>query len=144
MNFTAVAAVVALLTGFASAWQIQSKTIALLELKHANERIEQQRAARTVADRFAGQVLAAQNKATARTAVVRRDAVTAGNAGSGLRIASTDTVRASTASLDACTAALGTHSQLLTESIEFIREVSADADQWVSHAVMLQDAWQKP
>jgi hypothetical protein len=146
----AIAFAIGLSVGGTGAWRWQSIRIAekTLELTHerldrANERIGLQQASRATADRLANQVITAQNAATTRATVLRRDAAGAAIAGTGLRTSSTDSVRAAAASLDACTTSLAAHSVVVSQCASRLVEVAGDADQWASQAVMLQDAWPK-
>lgn len=141
MNLTLITSALAAALGFGAAWTWQGRAIDSLKLEAKDAVIVQQRNARAALERSTNQVIAAQNQAAARAVVLRSDAGRAANAGSGLRIASTDVVRAAASDTDACTAALAAHGVILTESISFIRELASDADQWASHAVMLQDGW---
>ncbi len=148
MNFTAAIAAIATAAGIAIGYQLQNGRVnaAKLELKNeqidrANERIAIQRAARQVAERLASQVIKAQNDAAARNVRLAADRSSAADAGSGLRIASTDTLRTSAADLEACTRSLDAHSVVLGELSQFAEGLAIAADSWASHAVALQDAW---
>jgi len=145
MNLTlltsAISAALAGAAGFAVAWNIQSKIILDNSLGYANERISQQRAARATSERFAQQVITAQNAAAARAVTLRRDADSAASSGNGLRIASTTAVRASTGDLDACTASLDAHSVVLDDLSRIAEGLAAEADSWASQAVALQEGW---
>jgi len=145
---TAIALAIGATAGGAGAWQWQSGRVAAAQLElsnerldRANERIAIQRAARQVAERLASQVIKAQNDAAARNVRLAADRSSAADAGSGLRIASTDTLRTSAADLEACTRSLDAHSVVLGELSQFAEGLAIAADSWASHAVALQDAW---
>ena len=135
-----VAAAIAGSAGFGTAWMLQGRTIDSLKLEQANDRIAQQRAARQTTERLTSTVAAAQGKAGSRDAANRRDADSAGSAGSGLRVASADSTR-TTNDLETCARSLTAHGVVLAESIELLQSLAKDADDWASHAVMLQEAW---
>lgn len=137
----AIAAVIAGTAGFGAAWTLRGMKIDSLKIEAKDAIIQQQRGARTAIDRATTAVITAQNKAATRNAVIRADAVRAGDAGSGLRSTSTDAVRAAAADLETCTRSLDAHSVVLGEAVREAEWLAAEADQWASHAVMLQEAW---
>jgi len=138
-----ISAAVAGSFGFGAAWRWQDNNILKLQVEAKDAIISQQRAARASIDRATQQVITAQNAAAARSVILTADRSRAADAGSGLRIASTTAVRASTGDLDACTASLTAHSVVLGSVVEFATRVSEEADQWASHAVALQEGWPK-
>ncbi len=138
-----ISATVAGSVGFGAAWHWQDNKILALKVEAKDAIIKQQRAARATSERLARQVITAQNAAAARNVALRRDADSAAFSGNGLRIASTNAVRASSADIDACAASLTAHSVVLGSVVEFATRVSEEADQWASHAVALQEGWPK-
>lgn len=143
MNLTLISAAVAAALGFGAAWTIQGRTIDRNQLEVRDERIAQQRAARQVAERLAGQVTQAQNDAASRAVTIRADADSAAASGNGLRVTSTDTVRAAAADTDACSRIVATYDQLLTDGSRLLQEIARDADQCVSERQTLVAAWPK-
>ena len=147
MNPTLIAAAIGLALsaaiGFGTAWEIQAANITKINLGHANERIEQQRASRQVADRLAQQVIAAQNAAAARVSRNAADSSHAATVGNGLRITSEATVRAATTDTDACGAVVSAYGVVVDESIAVIREMATGFDQCLSDNQALAESWPK-
>ena len=135
----AVSAAIAGSAGFGTAWTLQGRAIDKINLEHSDAIISQQRAARATAERLATQVITAQNAASTRNVTLRRDAAHAADAGSGLRLASASTVRASTKDATSCNAIVSAYGVVLEESIGFVREVAAVADQCISDNQALTD-----
>ena len=143
MTLKWVIALVSAVAGFALAWQLQAHQIVKLKLEHTNERISQQRAARAASERHQAQIATAQTAARKRDVRVRVDSDRAGNAGNGLRIASTATVRASEDFTDACRAVIAAYDTVVAAGSDFIQRVSTDADQCHSDIQLMQEAWPK-
>lgn len=147
MNITllasAIAAAVAGVAGFGLAWQLRAGNISEIQLEHANERIAIQRAARQTLERVTGQIATAQVAARKRDVRVRVDSDRAGNAGNGLRLASTATVRSAADDPDACNSIIAAYDAVVAEGSEFIREVAASADQCHSDLQTLTESWPK-
>lgn len=147
MNMTlilsAIAAIAAGAVGFGLAWQLQAGNITQLELDHANERITIQRAARQTFERYQAALTEAQADSAKRNVRVRTDADGAGNAGNGLRITSTATVRAAADDPATCNSIISAYDAVVAASEEFIREVARDADQCHSDIKLMADAWPK-
>lgn len=140
---TAIAAVVAGAAGFGLAWQLQAGNISEINLGAANERIAIQRAARQTLERVTGQIATAQTAARKRDVRVRVDSDRAGNAGNGLRLASTAAVRTAEADPTTCNSIITAYSAVATASSDFIERVARDADQCHSDLQLIQEAWPK-
>ncbi len=144
MNLTILTSVVSAafagVVGFGAAWSIQKLTITQLELSHANERISTQRAARSAIERNMSAVSVAQVKAASRAVRLAADNARATSALDSLRTASASALRSAAGDLEACTRSLTSHSVVVGECSARLVEVGKDADDWASHAVMLQDA----
>lgn len=139
----AVSALVSGLAGFALAWQLQGHQITKQKLEHTNERIAIQRTARATIERTTSAVIQAQNAATARIAVLRRDADAARAAADGLRNDLDAAVRFAATSADACNLAAATTAELLGVCGDSYRELAAKADGHVSDIKTLTEAWPK-
>lgn len=138
---TAIAAAVAGAAGFGLAWQLQAGNISELNLEHANERISIQRTARATIERNMSQNATAQTDSAKRSVRVRVDSDGSRNAGNGLRLTSTATVRASEDFTDACRAIVAAYDSVVAASSDFIQDVARDADQCHSDIQLMQDAW---
>jgi hypothetical protein len=138
-----VATALAFAGGFGTAWKLQAENIDALKLEAKDAIIVQQRYARAALERATSQIIAAQNAAQARNARNAADSSRAADAGSGLRIASADTVRAATADTDACGAVVAAYGVVVDESIAVIREMATGFDQCLSDNQALMDAWPK-
>jgi preprotein translocase subunit SecF len=138
-----VSAIVSGIAGFALAWQLQTGNIAKLELEQKDERISIQRAARTTLERSMSQVAAAQAASANRNVRVRVDSDRAGNAGNGLRLASTSAVRAAEDFTDACRAVIAAYDTVVATGSGLLREVARAADQCDSDLQLIQEAWPK-
>ena len=146
----AIAFALGISIGGAGAWRWQSVRFAekTLELTHekldrANERIGLQSAARAIAERSALSVIKAQNEAASRAVRAAADSQRARTELERLRLASETAVRNANSGIEACTGSLATHSQLLTQCGARLVEMGGLADDWASHAVMLQQSWPK-
>lgn len=147
LNLTLIASLISAgiagAAGFGLAWQLRTGTIAEIKLEQANERISLQRAARQNTERLVTQYAAAQSNATNRSVVLRADAVSAGNAGNGLRIKTADAVRTASSDPAACAdraAALGV---VFNEAVTELTALAASADRHASDAQTLIEAWPK-
>lgn len=143
MNIAVITSLIASIAGFGLAWQLQGHQITKLNLEHANERITIQRAARQTLERYQATLAEAQADSAKRNVRVRTDADGSRNAGNGLRIASTATVRAVEADPSTCNSIITAYDAVVAAGEEFIREVARDADQCHSDIKMMQDAWPK-
>lgn len=143
MSITLIATVVSATAGFGLAWSLQAHQITKLELNHAQERIEIQRAARKVADRASTAVIVAQNNAQTRAVVLRRELDSVRGTVDGLRQSSDAAVRAATADAEACNRVVAAYSVIFTESTGFIQEVVGDVGRCGSAFQTLDEAWPK-
>ena len=130
-------------SGFWGAWTIRGRAIDQLKLEQKDERIAQQRAARASIERATGAVIAAQNEAVVRTAVLRRDADSVRSELDRLRIASSAAVRAASTGLDACIGAVHAYDLISTQCAERYSTVARDADGHASDTRTLTAAWPK-
>lgn len=141
-----------LLAVFGSAWQIQTWRFGAKEAAHAKQDFKeardrdaallanvQQNAA--VAIRRADNVILAQNAATVREVVLRRDADGVRGALVSLHDAAAGAINAASESATACLARAATLSELFTESTERYGEVAGKADGHASDVKTLTDAW---
>ncbi len=143
MRTTIAVVVLSAAAGFALAWQLQAHQITKLTLEHANERIEIQRAARVVADRASTAVIVAQNNATNRVSVLRRELDSARGTASGLRDDIDVAMRASATSIDACAIAARTSGELLAICADRYIDVAGKAQGHVSDYRAVVEACQK-
>ena len=138
-----IAAVIAGAAGFGAAWTLRGMEIDSLKIEAKDAIIQQQRGARAAIDRATTQVITAQNAAAARNVRIAADSRRAGDAGNGLRLASTTAVRAASADSDACGSTVAAYGVILDEGIAAIREVAGVADQCISDNQALTEAWPK-
>ena len=143
MNLTFITVVISLALGFGSAWGLRGHQITKLELNHAQQRIEIQRAARVVADRASTAVIVAQNNATNRVSVLRRELDSARGTASGLRDDIDVAMRASATSIDACAIAARTSGELLAICADRYIDVAGKAQGHVSDYRAVVEACQK-
>jgi hypothetical protein len=143
MKTTLAIVVLSAAAGFGAAWQLQAHQITKLKLEHTNERIEIQRAARIVADRASTAVIVAQNNATNRVSVLRRELDSARGTASGLRDEIDVAMRASATSIDACAIAARTSGELLAVCADRYTELAGKAQGHVSDIRTLVEAWPK-
>jgi hypothetical protein len=143
MNLTMITSVISAAAGFGLAWNLQAHQITKLELSHAQERIEIQRAARVVADRASTAVLVAQNNATARTVVLRRELDATRASATGLRDEIDIAMRASATSIDACAVAARTSGELLAVCADRYIDMAGKAQGHVSDYRAAVEACQK-
>ena len=136
-----VGAAIAGAAGFGVAWRLQSANIAEMEIQSANTRIAAAYVARKAIERATSNVIQAQNAATDRMVVLHRDADLARSGLAGLRAQSAESLRAASASLDACRSVVAAHGVVLAESAGTIQEVARDADQCFSDLALMQGAW---
>jgi hypothetical protein len=87
--------------------------------------------------------LAAQDKATARTAALRRDADALRGSVNSLSSFTAETMRAAHTSFAACTVRVDTLGELLDASTEAYRDLAGEADRHTSDIQTLRDAWPK-
>ena len=143
MNFTIITSLVSAIAGFAVAWNLQAHQLTKQELNHANERIAIQRASRAALERNTGAVIAAQNAAAARVAVIKRESDATRASADGLRGDLDITRRAAETSIDACNRYSNTVSQLLVASSTVNRQLAQACDGHVSDLQTLMQAWPK-
>lgn len=143
MNFTLITSAIAAMAGFALAWQLQAHDILKLKLEQSDERISVARANRAIVERQSNAVITAQNSATGRAVVLRRDAAAAQSSADGLRSDLDATQRAASATIDACNYHSSTISQLLIESAAVNRELAQACDGHASDVRTLSDGWPK-
>ena len=143
MNITPVIVAVSIAVGFGGAWQLRGHQITKLELSHAQERIEIQRAARIVADRASTAVIVAQNNATARVAVIRRELDSVRTTAVGLRDEIDVAMRAANTSHDACAVAARTSGELLAICADRYIDMAGKAQGHVSDYRAVVEACQK-
>ena len=141
MNIALITSAIAATAGFSLAWNLQAHQITKMELTHANERISIQRSARQTLERVTSQIAQAQTDSAKRSVRVRVDSDGSRNAGNGLRLASTATVRASEDFTDACRSIIAAYDSVVTASSDFIQDVARDADQCHSDIQLMQEAW---
>ncbi len=145
MNLTIIAALISAamagLAGWGAAWTIQGRAIDTLKMEAKDAIISQQRAARAVTDRLTSQITQAQNQAVIRNDRNRADALVAGDAGNGLRVAAAAATGAAHASADACNSVVTAYGVILDEGREVIREMATDLDRCYSERQTLTDAW---
>ena len=139
----AIAAAVSGVAGFGLAWQLQAGNISEIQLGYANERLAVSDSIVTALEANTRQVASAQAASTVRNVRVRVDADRAGNAGNGLRLASTAAVRTATDDPATCNSIIAAYGAVATASSDFIERVSRDADQCHSDLQMIQEAWPK-
>ena len=138
---TIISGAVAGIAGFGLAWQLQAGNITQLELDQSNERSSIQRTARTTLERHMQTVEAAETSAAVRVTRNRADAGRASDSGSGLRIASSDTVRAANADTATCLASVAKYDELLNEVVGAGGRMAVEADGWENSALKLHEAW---
>ena len=138
---TLIAASIAAILGFGTAWQLQAGNITQLELKAANERIAIQRASRQVIERQTAQLATAQSNAAGRAVVLRRDVRSAALVGDGLRIKTADAVRSANDDPATCNTIVAAYSAVVDSSSRFIQDVSADADRCHIDLELMRESW---
>jgi len=124
--------------GFGTAWKWQESTITEIKLEHAHESLalEQDAADEREADRAA--LAAATNDKVVRDSRNRAAAAGAANAGYGLRIASSETVKAAQADPGTCSQSIAIYDTVLDSMAASGRRIAAEADLWESDALMLK------
>ena len=143
MNLTFIATIISAVAGFGLAWQLQGHQITKLTLEQANERISIQRATRAVVERNTGAVIKAQNNATARVSVLRRESDAVRVSADSLRDDLDVTRRAATSTIDACNQHSLTITKLLVASADVNRQLAAAADGHASDVRTFLEAWPK-
>ena len=129
--------------GFGAAWKIQAANITQIELRQANERIAVQRAARAAIESNMQRVAAAQSNAAARAVRLAADQRNSASALDSLRTASASALRSAAGDLEACTRSLAAHSVVVGKCSQEVVKLASDLDDWASHSIVLQDAWNK-
>lgn len=127
--------------GYGTASHFGQVKITEMELAHANERIAIQRAARSKLEGYQASVVAAQDEAARRVAVLQRDLDNSRKSSGGLRDASTAAVRASADSPTSCSHITNAYDVMVAESLDFIREVAEAADRCDIERQALMKAW---
>lgn len=135
-----IAAIIAAL-GFGSAWQIQSWRFDAREKDRAEQILVNQRAAAASDIRRLDNIIGAQNRATARMAVLRRDADGSRSALIGLSNAADSALRSAQDSHAACTERAITLAYLLRASAAEYRALGEIADRHASDVKTLTEAW---
>ena len=147
MNLTILSALISAALagagGFGAAWKIQAANINEIKLEQANERIAVQRAARAAIERSMSAVSQAQAKAADRVVRLAADNSRAASALDRLRDTSSAALRAAAGDLDACTTSLAAHSVVVGKCSQEVVKLASDLDDWASHSIVLQDAWNK-
>lgn len=143
MNFTPIIVAISLALGFGGAWSLRGHQIDKLKLEQANERISIQRAARATIERTSNAVIAAQNAAAGRVAVIKRNSDAVRVSADGLRDDLDVTRRAAASTIDACNHHAATVSELLIEAVAMGRELAQACDGHASDVRTLMDAWPK-
>jgi hypothetical protein len=138
-----ISAVISGAVGFGAAWKWQGSTINELKVEYANTKLADQQSAHTVKERNLEAVVTAQNHATARVAVIKRDADSARSALDGLRAQSAAALQSAAKSLDACTATAATYDQLLNSCGDRYQALGNLADRHVNDIQTLTEAWPK-
>ena len=141
MTLHLITATIAAALGFGAAWTWQGRAIDTLKLEVADDRIQQQRAARAALERATLQVVSAQNEAVVRAGLLRQSADAARRESDGLRESIATAMRAATANLDACTVTTHTLGGLLDQCGREYQELGAKADRHVSDVKTLMGAW---
>ena len=147
MNLTILSALISAALagagGFGAAWTWQAANITQIQLERANERISIQRQARATLERNMSAVSLAQAKAADRTRRLAADNARAASAIDSLRAASASALRAAAGDLQACTRSLAAHSVVVGKCSQEVVKLASDLDDWASHSIVLQDAWNK-
>ena len=136
---------VAAVAGFTAAWQIQgmrydaiindqrAAQATLLAEAHANARRETERLQKAKDE--------AEKRAAKRLADARADAARSATALGMLGDAADTALRTANESHSTCVATVATSTDLLQQCGSRYRDMATQADQWVSEAVMLREAW---
>ena len=128
--------------GFGAAWRWRTNDITQLELNHANARIATQRAARVEAERRVATQRTADLQAQSRLRTVAADRVRTDAAGSGLRLTTAATVRASAEDPAACAVHARALGVVFDSCATRLTEVASDLDLWIVEAVKQNEAAQ--
>lgn len=140
MNITLLSTAIAAAIGFGAAWRIQGSTITEMRLQDATRIATESHEAFKRLEKDATQVVVAQNNKVVRDAGLRADAGAATAAGNGLRLASSDAMRAAQASAATCLASVAKYDELLSAVVAAGGRMASEADGWESDAVMLNDS----
>ena len=147
MNLTLIAYLAAAAAvfggGFGTAWKWQAANINEIQLERANERIAIQRQARATLERNMSAVRIAQSNAAARAVRLAADQRNSASALDSLRTASASALRSAAGDLEACTRSLAAHSVVVGKCSQEVVKLASDLDDWASHSIVLQDAWNK-
>ena len=138
-----ISAAIAGAVGFGAAWKWQAANITQIELRQANERIAVQRQARTALELSMQRVSQAQAKAADRAVLLAADNARATDAIDSLRTASASALRSAANDINACSASLAAHSIVVGKCSAEVVRLASDLDDWASHSIVLQDAWNK-
>ena len=136
-----IAAIIAAI-GFGSGWQLQSWRYGAREADRAKQELVQVQASAASSIRRADNVIAAQNRATARASDLRRDAGAASDELRRLRSQLASVPRGGDTP-EACPDTGPTLRELLDSCAGELVEVAGKADRHASDAQALTDAWPK-
>ena len=136
---------VAAVAGFTAAWNIQG-------MRHATEMAERTAAHATELAQANADALAAtlklqkakdeaEKRAAKRLADARADAARSATALGMLHDAADTAIRSANDSHSTCVATVATSTDLLQQCSSRYRDMATQADQWVSEAVTLREAW---
>lgn len=141
MNLTLIIASIMYAFGVFVGYQWQGANITQLKAEYEQQQVSDARESLQKFERDSARVATAQAKAQLRRAdsVVARNRTD--NAASGLRLAATEAVQASSADLASCTAIVATYDALLAEGGKFIQEVAGVADECFSDLKTVAEAW---
>jgi len=140
LYFTLASYAVATALGYGGAWKWQAANITQMELEHAHESLTHQADAIAHTESRIAQVATAQDHKATRDTGNRHAAAGAAAAGSGLRLASADTVRAAQADSATCTQSVAIYDAILNTMVEVGGRIAREADQWESTAIAQHEA----
>lgn len=137
----AVGASFAFAGGFGLAWKLQAGNIATIESEAKDERLAQQRAAHLLKERNLETVIKAQNAASGRVAVLRRESALAASAHDRLRTSSDNALRAANADAATCNRVVAAYGVVFAEAVGELQTLANDAGQCGSAYQLTQEAW---
>ena len=136
-------AILAAALAFGAGWQVQNWRYSNQEKLNAEQKLVDERvSAKTTLRRF-DNVVIAESAATARQAVLVRNAAAAGTALSELRAQSAAAVRSADATFAACLAGVHTLRVVFDSCSGELQSISRAADAHVSDITTLSAAWPK-
>ena len=134
-------AILAAALAFGAGWQVQNWRYSNQEKLNAEQKLVDERvSAKTTLRRF-DNVAVAQNEATARQAVLVRNAAAAGTALDELRAQSAAAVRSADATFSACIEGIHTLRVVFDSCSGELQSISRAADAHVSDITTLRQAW---